>query len=377
MATPRNDSYTAASGATVYAGMAAPAGLPTYLAGKAVGELVLVPNSSGAAGARLDAFSDVARVGTRLISAVAGGHGDGYENQVTGIDLAANSPGWSVLRAASSSVAANVAYYPDGTPSSRHTYHIIHGDDARNSVWLPGLRASTYNGANTYYKVDRFDLSGSALSGDWAGVVPGSPGTSGSGFTDMPAGYSFPVVRDPTTGDLWGFDITTGTPSKYSPTGNAWTQPAQTIKVTGNARAPWAWDSLRGQFFGLCIGDGEDSASGTTVKAVVCDKTTQWQITLTGSGLAQFQADAGRYAGMCYDPDNDRFLWLANAYNRIYAIQPNGTTTWTITQLSPTGATLPTGEGGGVMAKVHYIPALKAVAFMLQKAAGIYIMRTA
>lgn len=224
MATPRNNSYSAASGGAIYAGIAPPLSLPTWLSAIAVGQWGAIAGTSGAAGARLNAFSGLGKQGTKWVSACAGGHGDGLDNRVVSIDLSANAPAWSVLKAASASGTNDVNYYSDGKPASRHTYHSIFGISG-NRVMLPGLRF-TYNGSLVADVVDAFDLDDS----QWVGVVPDSPGTSGSGLANVsPTGY-YPVAQDG-NGDLWCILHSNGNVAKYTVATNTWSQPSMSSQV--------------------------------------------------------------------------------------------------------------------------------------------------
>jgi len=344
---------------------------PAWLvtADPAVNEIVAIAGTGGAGGAPLDAFSGVAAAATRLVSAGAGGHGSGLDNRVVDIDLADDAPGWGTLMAASVSGTNDVAYYPDGKPCSRHTYHFIH-PIAGNKVLLGGCRF-TFNGALDLNAVDAFDLD----VNEWDGVVAGSPGTSGSGWPDLtPSGYY--LAAQDGDGNLWSFLHTTGAAAKLTVATKTWSSPIAS-PVSPSVRYPWAWDSTRAMLFGLAVGDGE--GSGTDVRAVRQIGITQTAITFNSSAAyTQFQADAGSYAGMAYDPVNDKFLWYSgqgSAAGRIYVITPNSGTVWDMAILTTSGDTLPASSA--LVKKWHYMTlgSIGGIAIVPTAASDVHFLR--
>jgi len=82
-----------------------------------------------------------------LYSVANGGHTDYSGNEANAIRLSDNAPAWVERRAPSSSVGAGEQmYYPDGRPTSRHTYYSQWMIEARNRVMTFGV-GSRY-GAN-------------------------------------------------------------------------------------------------------------------------------------------------------------------------------------------------------------------------------------
>ena len=346
--------------------------MPAWLAGQALNTWFAITGTSGAGGASLNAFSGLGQLGTKWVSACSGGHGDGLDNRVTTIDLSADTPAWATLKAASSGGASDIAYYSDGKPASRHTYHSIFGVTG-NRIVLPGLRF-TAGGAYTFDTNDAFNLT----TNQWVGVVPDSPGTSGSGLANVsPSGY-YPVAQDH-NGDLWCVLYSNGNVAKYAVATNTWSQPTMTNKVASNVRYPWSLDTTRNQLFGLCWGDGEGAPDQTGIRAVVLDYVagTQRAISFSaGSSAAvtQFTSDKPEYPGMDYDPINDRFLFCTGT-GRVYIVHPNSGTTWDLSIQSGAGS-LPS-VSAPVCKKVAYFPALKVIAVMPDVNQNIYCMRLA
>jgi len=370
VATPRNDSYSAPSGGAIYGGMAAPDVLPAWLAAMTVGQWGAIANTGGAGGAHLVDAGGLARSGNRWIAAASGGQGGSPDNRVTAIDLSADVPAWSVLKPTSVVGAANIAYYSDGKPAARHTFHSIFSV-AGNRVMLPGLRYAFGDG-NTYDFVDAFDLA----TNQWVGVVADSPGTSGSGLANVtPSGF-YPVAQD-AGGDLWCVLHTTGDVAKYTVATNSWSQPAM-AKVSPNVRYPWALDSTRNQLFGLAWGDGEEG--GTGLRAVVLAGAAQTAISFSpGAALTQWLAEQPAYAAMDYDPLNDRFLFYSGrgaGAGRVYVITPNAGTTWSIAIQSGAG-TLAGTNGTRLVRRLAYFPALKGFACMPDPNGNVYFLRLA
>lgn len=355
-------------------GRSLPRPLPAWRQGKALNQWFAIAGTAGAAGARLDQYCGCAKVGTFWVSPAAGGHVT-LDNRVCAIDLAADSPTWSQRKAASSSPANGAPYYSDGRPIAGHYYASAFGIND-HQVMRPGIRFSGTDQV-PFDKVDVFDLS----TNQWAGVVPDSPGTSGSGYADVsPSGY-FPVAQDH-EGNLWCILHSNGNVAKYTVATNTWSQPAMANKVAANVRSPWALDTKRNQLFGLAWADGE--GSGTGLRAVQLDYQAGTQRAITFSSgssaaVAAFTADAPQYGGMDYDPINDRFLFFSGDENTvpvIYAVTPNGGTEWDMAVVTFGGATLPAVAGGsGLTKRLAYFPEFKCFAIMPDPLnADIYVL---
>jgi hypothetical protein len=368
MATPRSESYSAASGASVFAGRAS---VPTWLLGAAVNQWLQIagtthmgsaadPSDTGGATSRSTkrlSYSNIATdLGARVILAATGGHGDYTGNEVTGIDLSANAPAWSLLNARSASVQSSVAYYSDGKPSSRHGYWGAQYSSTKAGLMLHFTRATSPS-AVSFNATNRFDLANNTW--DAAGANANAAGPA--------------ICRD-SSDNAWAY-VNSGTQLwKWTPATDTWTQ---TGSFANPVYPPMAHDSSRGQFFALAWGDGQASGSGVSAYRYNGAGTTQTAITLNsiGGALAQFQSDAGSYASMVYDPFADAYFWWDGTSGRLYKIVPNSGTTWDISIVSTTGTPPPSQSYS--FGRMAHIPSLKGLVFMPSGHQNLYFMRTA
>lgn len=353
-----------------------PTGVPAWRVGAPLNEFIEISGTSGAGGSAVDAFSGLALVGTKLVIAAAGGHDNSSDNRVVSIDLSDDAPSWAPLMDTSGLAEDDVAYYSDGKPSSRHTYHMTH-PIAGNKVMLGGCRFP-YGTAIDLNTVDAFDLD----TNTWDGVVPNSPGTSGSGYTSLtPSGYY--LYAQDGDGNLWALNNVAL--AKFVPSTNTWTQPAGTL-VSPAVRYPWAWDTSRNQFFGLCWADGE--GFGTGLRAIRQIGTTQVAITFStasAAAVAEFEADLPEYCAMEYDPDNDRFLFYEGYSDtkKIYIITPDSGTEWEMSVWNVGGSVTPTAPFGtkglnfvGIQNRMKYVASLGGFVFLTRASAVLYFLRT-
>jgi hypothetical protein len=349
----------------------APDGTPAWLAGKPLNEWFEIPGTSGAGGASVDAFSGmcVRDDTSEIFIALAGGHGQGYDNRVVSLDLRQSAPTW-VTRKAASTVFADAAYYPDGTPSSVHTYTNIHWVPQRNRVMTMG-RNGTYPTSLTITAVDGFNPDTNAWdsAGTWPDVPPGH--------------YGFARGKD---GDVW---LSKG----------RWNQATATTTVFSSwdlaVHQPGAWDSLRNQVFILQFGNGQgyDTAVGLLAYKVNGDGV-QSAVTLNPSAaLTALQADAPTYSALEYDPVNDCFLAYPGAKytsngnipspnpERVYVIKPNSGSSWDVSILNlGAGSVIPMASpagGAGINGRFRYVPMLKGFVLLPQKSSNLYFIRTA
>ena len=342
---------------------------PAWLAGAAVGQWISISGTSGGGGAPIDAYGGLALAGTKLVSACNGGHASGLDNRVVSIDLAVDSPAWTTLMAASSSTTGDVAYYSDGKPASRHVYQSIHYLPTKNKILLSGFRFG-YPSGDGFLNMDAFDLG----TNTWDGVVPGSPGTSGSGYAPIQSAFFGSSVDG--SGNVWSF----WGQWKYTTATNTWAQQITTAATNG-VRYPWAYDSLRDQMFGLCYGDGEGYGTpGVYAIKQAATGAVQTQITFnTSAAYTQFQTDAPVYAGMDYDPNNDRFLFYGDdgtTTGRIYIITPNSGSVWDMSIMTVTGTPSACANSGPI-GRWRYVPALKGFVLAATTASNLNFIRVA
>ncbi len=225
-------------------------GEPNWLAGKSRDAWFAIPGTSGAGGAKVDAYCGMTvKQGTcEIIIAAAGGHAAWFDNRVVSIDLRSDVPAWVQRHAPSPKTPNDVAYNPDGLPAARHTYQSTFYVPATDRVMLFGCRF-THPGAHEFPTVDGFDLKTNTW--DPAGTYP-----------NIPSGGGYGVVQDSATGDIWTQGL-----KKWCAASNTWSSPITKLAQPG-VRFPYAYDSRRGQFFGLNCGDGQGYGNLALVAAV-------------------------------------------------------------------------------------------------------------
>lgn len=339
---------------------------PAWMAGKPIGEWFEIPNTAGAGGAAINAYSGMAvnELTSEILIAAAGGHGDSSDNRVVSLGLLADAPTWTLRMAPSKTVAANVSHYPDGKPSSRHVYSSIHFVPQVNRLMLFGAR-STYGTAWDFAKVDAFNLDTNQW--DPAGT-----------FADMPAGY-YGAAQIRATGEVVSTQL-----KKWSPADRTWADLATNTSTEFPVRWPIAYDSRRNQMFSLQWGDGQGYPLTPMIATrVPLDGKQQIMVTFNPSAaLTQWLAEKPSYAGMDYDPDGDRFLFYSGvdtAAGRVYVIKPADGNVWDMSLLG--GGSLKVAgspEGGaGINSRLRYVPALRGFVLLARGTSNLYFLRTA
>ena len=329
--------------------------LPTWLAGQPLNTWISIAGTAGSGGASLDAFSMfvVKQSTSELISAASGGHLDSANNGVYSIRLTDNAPTWVTRKAGSASTQADVLYYADGLPTSRHTYQHNHYMASLDAVLMAGCRFGYGGGTPTGPGMDLFSLS----TNQWLARFT---------YPDIPTLGTYGIVKD-------GQDrIWTATGLRFDPSTVAWTATAATLP-----RYPSAYDPLRDQIFSLQCGNGEDGIQTVVSQKVVCSTAARTTITFNASAaLTQFTTAGAYYLGMDYDKSNDRFLAThAGEPGVVYIVTPNAGAVWDMSILSVSG-TLPSAPGG-VNKKFQYIESLKGFAYVGPQAGTVYFLRTA
>jgi len=336
-------------------------GTPAWLAGAAVGQWVEIANTAGAGGANT-AFSGFAyREDTNeILFAAAGGHGDSADNRVVSLVLTADAPAWKLRSAPSSLIARDVAYYPDGKPTSRHLYSSVHFVPEVNRLMLFGIKGA-YGSAWDFPTVDGFNLDTNTWDapGTWGNMIPGHLG----------------VVKVRATGEVWSSQL-----ARWSPKTKTWSQPIVT-RTSDMIRAPIAHDSLRNQLFTLNWGDGQGFDPQKLFASIVpCNGSVQTSIKFNAStALSSLEAERPSYAGMDYDVSNDRFLFYCGqgVGAKVYVVKPNAGTTWDVSILSTTGKVPPATRTDGVHTRFRYVPALKGFVLLPNSDSNLFFIRTA
>lgn len=397
MASPVADSYSAASGASVYggrypggalrdesllasvlagggmglqtsdlsgeaalAGVAADGtmtdGVPAWWRAATVGQWVAISGTANpGAGLAPNAFSDmtIRPADSTLFIVAAGGHADGSSNAAVSINLTADSPAWTTLRPSSwNGSEANVLYYADGSPCSRHTYHHTHYIASLDAVLLAGCRFGYGGGTPTGPGLDLFDLA----TNDYLPRYTWPDATSVYG-----------IVEDG-DGNIWtaaGYKIngSTGVSSK----------PGSGTLL----RYPAAYDSVNNKIFAMQYDDGEGYAT-VGFQAVQLDPTTGNSQTITINSSAAktaFIAATPAYCGMAYCPLDQKFYFMNPAAPQtLYVVTPNVTTTWDMETLTVGGATLP-NVGATLCKRLLWVPGLQGFVVQTDAGSNLHFMR--
>lgn len=362
--------------------------LPTWLVGAPLNQWVSItgsiaagsladPTNDGRSNSRL-AYSNITLAGTKVVLAAVGGHNDYSGNEVTSIDIAANSPAWSLDIARSATVAEDVAYYADGKPSSRHTYDSVHYSTTHSRVMLHRAKFVYSLGPSASFDVtDGFNLA----TGLW---------DAENTWTD---GAQTAMCRD-SHDNVWA--ISAAYIHKWTAATDSWANLGSVAGyIYGTEFGPLCHDSLRDQLvlfkFGGGSGfDGPDVAFCTFSMAGV-----QTLITLSSgssAALAQFVADAGSYATMDYDTVNDCFWYWSgmsttNGVAYLYKLVPNGTTTnWDLsiqtltgtppTYLGPDASGVVSNRRVGGHGRMKYVAELGGLVFMTAGSVPLNFVRT-
>lgn len=320
-----------------------------------------IPGTVGIGGAAIDAWGAFAenKATGELYVAASGGHSDSADNRVVSLDLMADAPTWVLRHASSTNVVADVLYYPDGLPTSRHLYQHLHYLPTKNAVLLGGCRFGYGGGTPTGPGMDAFDLASNAWlpQNTFADITPFD-------------GYVVEIDGD---GNAW---TTSGL--RYATATNTWSKPGS---GPGLARFPQATAPSRKQIFALQFGDGQGYDVGLGVVARVLDTTTGNSVAITfnaSTALTEFTAAQPNYAGMDYDAPNDRFLFYwGGERGKVYAVKPNATTTWDMSTLTVSGMpeATPT-SGSGINKRFRYLPTLGGFVLMPRRESNLYFLRT-
>lgn len=340
--------------------------LPAWLDGRPIDEWFEIPDTAGAGGAAINAYSGFAlRDSTaEIVIAAAGGHSDSADNRVVTLALGDDAPTWTLRHASSVDTPIDVPYYPDGLPSARHVYQSAHVVDSLDRVFLVGARF-VYGSAVSFPTVDAFDLS----TDQWD-----AQGT----WPDVPEGGSFgAVLLRPTE------EILTSTMFAFRASDASWSQPVTTSTGTP-VRWPVAHDTSRNRLLTLQWGDGQ-GYDGPTIHSTQVDLATGVQSLVTlgdGDALTAFAAEMPTYAAMDYDPDNDRFLFYSgqgDAAGRVYVVEASETDARAIglLELGPGSTTPPPVPGAGVNNRFRYVPGLCGFVLLVDAASNLQFLRTA
>lgn len=354
-------------------------GIPAWLVGAPLGGFVEIPGTTGV-GVVVNAWGGftLKEDTSELFFLAQGGHSDSSDNRVVSIQLTADAPRWVLRCTPSTHPIVNGGYYDDGTPGLNPKPGSTHLYDY--SAWVP-------EAAGGKGRVMRFGMFGTWPMGFGAPNVDGFDPVANE--WDLPGTWpdstgTYGTARDHETGEVY---VAAGS-KKITPDGRIVTSPGVTT-----VRFPNAFDSKRSAIFGLMYGDGQgyDLQLGVNTRFNDLHAHTSVKITFNPSAaLTQFIHDQPTYAGMDYDPDNDRYLFYAAeesqvfphipAVDRIFVITPNATTVWDMSLLTlasggVTPAPPPT-SGAGINGRFKYVPRLKGFVLLPSQTSSLYFLKT-
>lgn len=334
-------------------------GGPAWRNGLALNQWVEIPGTSGAGGAAIDAWGALAenKATAELFIAASGGHSDSADNRVVSISLMADAPAWVLRRASSTNTQADVLYYPDGLPTSRHLYHHLHYLPSLNVVLLGGCRYGFGGNTPTGPGMDAFSLT----TNSWLPRYT---------FPDITP-YNGYVIEVDGAGNAW-----TQSGNRFVPSTNRWSTPGS---GPGLGRFPHATAPSRNLIFSLQYGDGQGYDLNLGVVARRLDTTTGTSVAITfnpSTALTEFMTAQPTYAGMDYDAANDRFLFTHHAERgKVYVVTPNATTTWDLSVLPTTGMPAVT-SGAGINKRFRFLPTLGGFVLLPSRSSNLYFLRT-
>jgi hypothetical protein len=345
-----------------------PADSPTWLDGEPTFKWVNIPNSTLAGSpagigqspgddtalvCRLTSFSGIAVRDDRIVLAATGGHNDSSDNGFRSIGLRTANPAWVLHKASDwNGTESEVQFYASGSPASAHMHRNVHWVPQRNRMMRMGQRASWGGSAPTFLNATGFNMDTNAwdAAGTHANVV---------------ATIS---VYNPVTRKGYGC---TGSEDIY-----VWDEATDTHALTmdlGTYIPTWAYDTARGNVFGLCWGDGEAGGSGIRARRLNAAGTSADTITLTGAGATAFSTAAPDYGTMVYGADLDCFWWWDGNSKQLFKIVPDGSTSWACTVQTITGT--PPVNRSYAFSRMEYVPDMNGGAGLAFLASAAYPMQ--
>ena len=310
------------------------------------------PGISGPASV-MDAWSGGAydSVRDRLI-VWGGGHCDYAGNELYTFDVATES--WARVTEPSSPVVEGVSHYPDGNPSSRHTYDTL--------TFLPqtgefvSVSAAGYFCGQSGSYTRATDIFNFALN-RWE---------RGANFPSVGGSTGAVSAYDPVTGHVW-FHGTYGSGrlAEYDPDADSWTAHGSSIYLEIDGVA--AIDSNRHQM--LLVG-----GYGNQNRAFL------WDLDNPGRGYTEpptFGADAlesEQGIGLEYDPVSDLYVaW--NGGSDVFTLNPE---TWEWRRVSPANTNTvqgPTRTRNGTYGRFRYMPSKNAFIVVSHTDDNVYYYR--
>lgn len=374
MATPTNDSYSVASGVTIYAGRTMP--LPAWLAGSDVNEWVqaaAAPSAGGLAPAVSGSMGTQAMMVNAWCGAFehagkfyihGGGHADYGGNEVGFADLLQAAPSWDLLmeRTPVADLLGGSNYYADGNPTSRHTYYamaVAEIGGVPTMLRFNGWMGFAYNGSPVGGSADvrTTDIDGLNLNtGAWEPAAYGP--------VDAITGSETSFAQDPATGDCYSWH-TDGTIQKYDVSADSCTEVVDLTGTDGGGAA-MVFDAVNQRLVRFA-GRGDHKCTYWDASA-----GTKHTPTLTGPDAGDISGLTGSNHGWGIAHDTTRNVaYLLSASLTLYRIRLDD---WYVEAITTTGETLDSATNG-CWGKLKYIPELDCIAYLATWTSPLLAMR--
>lgn len=263
---------------------------------------------------------------------------------------------WERITQPSTSVSQDTTYYPDGKPSSRHTYNVLQYDHVRDQL-ISGNAGATFGvtgGAGP--RCDAFSYA----SNTWAVKAPHSDfGSNASNYATFSA-----VGADAT---FWMHPDGFADLYKYDPGADTWTQYTCSYNYNNGAYCTAAIDTLRNRF--VVIGGGHFTKTSLSTPTV----------TVAAGGSPPSGVLNATAPGWVYDPVGDRFIgWVGG--QTLHTVDAATLLSWNTISIAGGGATPPSNnEGGyqwrGTNGKFRYAPDLHGLSLCVQTGLPPYFFK--
>jgi len=349
---------TSASTSCTFVSPSKPATAPAWVQGLPLLTWKELPNTSMTrvgSGRGITAYSGgcLKTSGSQLLI-FGGGHSDYSGNEVNSVALGADNPVSTQLTAASANTPGNVAHYPDGRPSSRHTFGSLQFSDINNRMISLDCMFPNNNGAPTTWfpDIDAFSLdSNTWLPAKTYADGPPAQNTANSSCKDA-AGNVY----------LW-----------HESSGILWKLPAGATRgADTGAKVPGAiynfdlkCDTLRNRIVIFCP---------TPCSLDVGNNFARTNVSFGGSS-----AGAGtRSASWAYCPERDSFIGIM--FGTSPTIFECNASTLAINTLPVAGAPpsgLPSDGNNNYFGRFGYAPELRGFYFLPDAAHNVWFFRTA
>lgn len=265
-----------------------------------------------------------------------GGHCDYAGNEVYAFDIEAMN--WSRLTEPSAAIEQGVSRYPDGSPSSRHTYDTLsYTPESGELVSIGGAGYVCEQPERYINATDRFDLGSNA----WR---------QGADYPSIGNSTGLVSAYDAATGHVWVHGTYGGKLGEYDPAADSWKVHGAEIYLEIDGKA--AIDPERRQMIvvgghggnrQILLWDLDNPATGPKTPSTSGDRTLETQ-----SGI-----------GLVYDPVSDRYVgW--DGGSSVYTLNPD---TWVWTKVDPATSNSvqgPAANANGTYGRFQYIPSKNA-----------------